>query len=154
MYLGAANYSFFEEMLFEQVLLFSDPDVGNNSAFIYEVSDPRFTIDGFGVLRNLNPLDRDPATGGSPTIAITVTVRDRGVPSQEAVAEIVIILIDRNDNPPIAQPPFQAEILDGARVGEMILDADATDADEGDNARLIFKIGDDSTMFRINSTTG
>ena len=153
-YLGAANYSFFEEMLFEQVLVFSDPDVGNNSAFVYEVNDPRFTIDGLGVLRNVDPLDRDPATGGSPTITITVTVRDRGVPSQEAVVVIVIILIDRNDNLPIAQPPFQAEILDGARVGDMILDTEATDADEGDNARLVFKIGDGSTMFRINSTTG
>ena len=153
-YLGAANYSFLEEMLFEQVLVFSDPDVGNNSALTYQVSDSRFTIDALGILRNVDPLDRDPATGGSASIPITVTVQDGGVPSREAVAMIVIILVDINDNPPIAQPPFDAEILDGARVGEVVLDAMATDADEGDNARLIFKIGDNSNGFRINSTTG
>ena len=37
-----------------------------------------------------------------------------------------------NDNAPIPQPPFQADILDGTGIGEVVLTVVATDADEGE----------------------
>ena len=77
-YLGNDSYVFMEEVLFEVVLIFEDADNGTNALLNFTVNDPRFEIDSDGVLRNINPLDRDPLTAGSPTILILVTARDDG----------------------------------------------------------------------------
>ena len=153
-YLGNTSFIFMEEILFEVVLLFEDADNGTNALLSFTVSDSRFAIDSDGVLRNRVPLDRDPLTSGSPSVLVQVTATDGGEPQHNLTVSIVIVLLDINDNAPIALPPYDAEIVDGAVVGDVVLTVSAVDADAGDNAEIVFAIGDDSNTFLINDTTG
>ena len=153
-YLGNTSFIFMEEILFEVVLLFEDADNGTNALLSFTVSDSRFAINSDGVLRNRVPLDRDPLTSGSPSVLVLVTATDGGEPQRNLTVSIVIVLLDINDNAPIALPPYSAEIVDGAVVGDVVLTVSAVDADTGDNAEIVFAIGDDSNTFLINETTG
>ena len=153
-YLGNTSFIFMEEMLFEVVLLFEDADNGTNALLSFTVSDSRFAINSDGVLRNRVPLDRDPLTSGSPSVLVMVTATDGGEPQRNLTVSIVIVLLDINDNAPIALPPYTAEIVDGAVVGDVVLTVSAVDADTGDNGAIVFAIGDDSNVFLINETTG
>ena len=150
-YQGNATYSFLEETLFSVVLVFSDEDTPANSNHTFNVSSELFQINEMGLLSNTEPLDRDPATGGQPSITITVTVFDG---DNQVQIDITIVLLDVNDNAPVALPPFEADIVDGTPEGASVLTIAATDADEGDNARLVFIIDGTSDTFAINSTTG
>lgn len=147
-YQGLPIYIFPEEIPFEQTILFSDADIGINANLSYEVDDSRFSIDRFGILRNLVAFDRD---NGTSNVTVVVTARDGGVPTMSGEAEIVIGFSDQNDNPPVLLPPFQYEIIDGSRAGEQIFQAMAMDIDEGDNSRLVFSIigGRDGDTFNI-----
>ena len=155
-YLGDLTYRFMENMLFELQLVFRDNDTGNNSVLNYEVSDSQnqFSIDSSGVLRNLMPLDRDPATNGTPTIMPLVTVSDSGEFPFLISTVITIELIDVNDNAPVALRPFMADVVDGSPAGTEIFTVSASDADEGVNAELVFELGQTSDRFAINFTTG
>ena len=153
-YLGEPTYSFMENMMFELVLVFRDNDTGNNSLLSYEVSDSRFSIDAFGILRSPDSLDRDPLTGGTPTIDLLVTAMDNGDPSLDTSVTITIVLLDVNDNAPEALGPFTEDVVDGDPSGLKVLMVAARDADAGVNAELVFNINDPSNTFEINSTTG
>ena len=154
-YLGDATYRFMENMLFDLVLVFRDNDTGNNSVLNYEVSDSRFSIDSSGVLRNLVELDRDPATGGTPTIMLLITVTDNGDLFQNQVLTMIAIeLIDVNDNAPIALRPFKDNVIDGSPAGTEVFTVAAQDYDEGANAELEFVLGQPSDTFAVNSTSG
>lgn len=150
-YLGQPTFQFNEETLFEQVLVYRDNDTGVNADLTYSVNDGRFSIDTNGVLRNNVELDRDPNTGGNPTITIVVTVRD---PSLETDTTITIELIDINDNDPVPVPPFMTDVIDGTRAGESVITVVGSDADAGLNALLVFEVVDPTGTFAINETTG
>ena len=153
-YLGDPTYSFMENMLFDLVLVFRDNDTGNNSVLTYDVSDSRFAIDSNGILRNLVELDRDPLTGGSPTIMLLITVTDGGdMPFQMSVV-VSIELIDVNDNAPTPLRPFMADVVDGSPEGTEVITISAEDADAGTNAEIVFVLGEPSDNFAINFTTG
>ena len=150
-YQGTSTYSFLEEEIFELVLVYSDDDSPVNSVHSFNVSNSLFSIDSIGKLTNTEPLDRDPGTGGQPSITINITVVDG---SNVVETTITIILTDVNDNPPVPQPPFEADILDGTSTGTTVITAVATDADAGDNAALEFSIDGVSDTFAIDSDTG
>ena len=152
-YLGSDVYSFFEESIFELVLVYSDADSPANSVHSFSVSNSNFQVNDTttAVLSNVAPLDRDPVTGGQPNITLTITVTDGG---NVVETTITIVLMDINDNPPVPQPPFQADILDGTPVGETVLTVVATDADEGDNSEIEYSIEGSSDIFAIDTTTG
>ena len=154
-YLGDLTYRFMENTLFDLVLMFRDNDTNNNSALNYEVSDSRFSIDSSGILRNLMPLDRDPDTNGTPTIMPLITVTDSGEQFQYQVSIVITIeLIDVNDNAPIALLPFMADVVDGSPAGTVVFTVSAQDYDEGINAELVFELGQPSSTFAVNFTTG
>ena len=150
-YQGSDTYSFMEETIFTLVLVYSDEDSMNNSLHSFSVHNSNFSIDSIGNLSNLVPLDRDPATGGQPNISLTVTVTD-GTNIVETY--ITIVLIDINDNAPVAQAPFRADIFDGTEVGTNVLTVTATDADSGDNAEIEYGIDGASSLFAIDQNSG
>ena len=151
-YLGNDMYSFFEESIFDFILVYSDTDTAINSVHSFNVNDTDFYInDTTTVLTNIIPLDRDPDTGGQPTRTIVITITDG---ENIVLTLITIILIDTNDNPPIPQPPFEVDILDGTNVGEVVLTVVATDADEGDNADISYGIDGTSNVFAIDTNSG
>ncbi len=148
-YQGLPSYTFPEEILpLEQAVVFTDADIGINANLTYEVTDPRFDIDRFGILRNLVPFDRD---NGTSNVTVAVIARDGGIPTMSGEAQITIVFSDLNDNDPELLPPFQYSIIDGSREGEFIFQAVALDTDEGDNAKLVFSIfgGRDADLFNI-----
>ncbi len=148
-YQGPPSYTFPEEILpFEQGIAFTDADIGINANLSYEVDDRQFTIDSFGILRNLVAFDRD---NGTSNITVTVTTRDGGIPTMSGEAVIIIIFSDQNDNAPELIPPFDHEIIDGSREGEEVFQAMAVDIDVGENSRLVFSIvgGRDGNRFNI-----
>ena len=150
-YQGRGSYTFMEETLFDLLLVYTDADSMINSVHSFSVSNPSFAINAMGTLSNLVPLDRDPTTGGQPSLNLTVTITDG---DNTVETQIAIILTDINDNAPVAQPPFQADILDGTATGTTVLKVTATDADTGDNARLVYGIDSSSTLFAIDATSG
>lgn len=153
-YLGDPSYSFMENMFFELVLVFRDNDTGNNSLLTYEVSDSRFTINDNGILRNQQPLDRDPRTNGTPMIVLQITATDGGEQSFMTTVDVAIVLIDVNDNAPEVLPPFMYDVIDGSTIGTVVLTVMAQDADAGSNADLFFTLGEPSDTFTVSSVTG
>lgn len=153
-YLGDPSYSFLENMMFELVLVFRDNDTGNNSLLNYDVNDHRFSISNNGLLRNVENLDRDPGTGGVPTFMLQVTVTDSGEEFFETSIMLSITLIDENDNAPIPQPPFMADVVDGSPVGTEVFTITAVDYDAGINAEIVFSLAEPSNDFAVDSTTG
>lgn len=154
-YLGENTFNFMEEFLFEEMLIFRDNDTGINANLTYLVSDLRFEVSSSGVLSNLEPLDRDPETGGTVYIIIIIYARDVSTdPLQEAVA-LTIVLVDVNDNSPVfLATPIQANILDGSLEGTLVQTVRGEDADEGSNALLRYSLASPSDQFGINETTG
>ena len=54
-----------------------------------------------------------------------------------ATAEVVADIIDINDEPPVVQESFTLNVTEG-RANTFVVDVDATDADEGINAELMY----------------
>ena len=150
-YQGSDTYYFMEEILFTLVLVYNDEDSMNNSLHSFSATHTNFSIDSMGNLSNLVPLDRDPATGGQPIISLTIRVTDG---SNSVETHITIRLFDINDNAPVPQAPFRADIFDGTEAGTTVLTVTATDADSGDNAELRYTIDGTSSFFDIDANSG
>ena len=154
-YLGESTFSFMEEFLFEEMLIFGDIDIGINADLTYLVDDDRFMVSSSGVLSNLERLDRDPETGGNPEIIVNVTARDVSPDPLQEVVTLTIVLVDVNDNSPvILETPIQANIIDGSLEGTVVQTVRGEDADEGSNALLRYLLTNPSDQFGINETTG
>ncbi len=149
-YIGQEMFSFLEESLFELVVPFTDKDAGQNANLTYAVSDARFSINDFGVLMNLVPLNREEEAA----VTLEITARDLGVPFRENDTIITIVLLDINDNAPQALPPFMADVIDGSPEGTAIITLNAVDADEGSNSDLLFTLIDDAGTFNVDNETG
>ena len=134
----------------------SDADQGNVSyAILNDTSVDGFVIDATsGVISTNRSLDRE----YNHTVVLFVFASD-GLPvrSNLSVTEVTVVLLDRNDNPPLFIRPelFFVSISEGSSVGSTVLLTTAGDADVGVNARLTFSLSaGDSGMFSVNSSTG
>ena len=152
-YIGNDTFTFLEETMFDIVLLFRDNDTGSNANLTYFVADPRFVVNSEGVLSNLQGLDRDSLTGGSPIVEVTVSARDISAsPLMEAVT-LSIVLMDINDNAPMLSP-IVSDIVDGTMSGSVVHVIRAIDADFGNNAELRYFLGEPSDDFVIDENSG
>ena len=141
-----------EETPFSVFLYFSGSD---GIVISYSVLTPGFTISQTGTLTSTARLDRDPATGGQPTRTIQVVATSVGnppFPSLTTTVNLTLVLIDVNDNAPLAYPPLTATILDGTQAGTAVLSINATDYDTDNNALLDFTV--QNSNFAVNRTTG
>ncbi|XP_038627401.1 protocadherin gamma-A12-like [Tachyglossus aculeatus] len=141
-----------------------DPDVGANSLQSYQLSpNGHFTLvvqsgaDGTKsaelVLERV--LDREEKA----VHHLILTALDGGDPVRTGTARIQVIVLDANDNAPVfTQSVYQVKVREDAPMGTRVVTINATDADEGANAEVIYsfwKITDQtSRIFRLNSTTG
>lgn len=83
---------------------------------------------------------------------LPVAAVDLGTPSQKTLTTITVTLTDVNDNPPhFEKANYDFWITENSPVGTVIGVLRATDPDEGDNAKLDFKIfgGQDAKYFDI-----
>ncbi|XP_065103163.1 cadherin EGF LAG seven-pass G-type receptor 3 isoform X1 [Paramisgurnus dabryanus] len=137
----------------------SDQDKDVNAAVHYNIisgnSRGQFAIDSVtGEIQVVAPLDFETER----EYTLRLRAQDNGRPPLSNNTGIVSIQVtDVNDNPPIfVSTPFQATVLESAPIGHSILHIQAIDTDNGDNARLEYRLtgtGTD-TPFVINGATG
>ncbi len=88
---------------------------------------------------------------------LKVLAMDRGSPTRNSTADVVINVDDVNDNPPIFNQSFyEIRVSEAQAVGTTLFRMAATDKDRDDNARLHYDItsGNDLDCFEVDPTTG
>lgn len=82
-------------------------------------------------------LDRE----ASPAYQLLVQVEDKGEPRRHGYLQVNVTVQDINDNPPVfSQTLYQARVPEDAPVGASVLQVTATDADEGTNADIRYRL--------------
>ncbi|XP_041515884.1 cadherin-related family member 2 isoform X1 [Microtus oregoni] len=122
------------------------PDTNNSRLLFSLLPGPysqNFSIDpDTGVLRNLEPLDRediDPALEGQ--IVLTVRVADCGEPPRSTDVNVTITVEDINDNPPIFNQSSYEFFVKERDPGEFVGTVKACDADQTEaNNRISFSL--------------
>ena len=125
----------------------TDPDAGNNSVLIFSLVNASNNLSLYSinpVTGNLTvqPLDRDPSTGGRPQVIIDISVSDFGLPPRSVNFTLTIDVIDVNDNAPLFSGETVIELCDGTPIYTIVYNVTATDYDEGSNANLTYSVVD------------
>ncbi|MGH0120865.1 UNVERIFIED_CONTAM: hypothetical protein FKN15_024346 [Acipenser sinensis] len=119
---------------------------------VYQVGMPRmdFVINGStGLVTSTVVLDRE----HTAEYYLRVVARDAGQFPRSSTST----LTDVNDNRPIfLQNSYETSVLETIPESTSIVQVQATDADEGENGRVLYRIlsGNANSMFRIQSGTG
>uniref|UniRef100_A0A672YM71 Protocadherin alpha-13-like n=1 Tax=Sphaeramia orbicularis TaxID=375764 RepID=A0A672YM71_9TELE len=123
-----------------------DPDAGINSIRTYTLtSNEYFEINirqsdankvPFLVLKKL--LDREQINKHT----IVVTALDGGKPQRSGTLNVSIIVLDSNDNRPVfSQEIYHISVKENVLLGTLIFKMNATDADEGTNGEIEYRLG-------------
>ncbi|XP_069825355.1 protocadherin gamma-B5-like isoform X11 [Dendropsophus ebraccatus] len=104
------------------------------------------------------PMDREKVSSYN----ITILATDRGSPPLSSKRPIVLEISDVNDNPPVfGKPIYHAYVHENNLPGASIYNIQASDADTGDNAKIIYSISSNisedqtsSSYLSINIETG
>ncbi|KAM4603742.1 protocadherin-18a isoform 3-T3 [Polymixia lowei] len=143
----------------------SDPDVGDNSLYAYALEPNNFfkidiqaRTDGakYAELVVLRELDREVRSG----YELRYTASDRGVPPRTGSTLLKISVADSNDNSPIFdKSSYIINLPENAPVGTLLIDLNATDADEGTNAKIVYSFSSHVSpkimeTFKINPDSG
>ncbi len=137
-----------------------DLDNGTNASITYTLmsSDPsgRFELDSeTGEVRVTQKLDYEVPLHRSTTLTIRIS---DPVFQGEMEGSLLIMLLDRNDNPPRVDPPVYtmggSDIRENLPPGRGLARFTAVDDDEGENGNLIFSIlnGNERGDFEISDT--
>ncbi|XP_029769609.1 protocadherin beta-3-like [Terrapene carolina triunguis] len=141
-----------------------DLDVGNNSLQNYSISNndyfhiyTRVRSDGrkFAELVLDKPLDREE----QPEVSLVLTAVDGGSPPKSGTAQIHVIVLDANDNPPVfSQTTYKSRVLENSPKDYLVVTVSATDLDEGNYGEISYsfsqKSKENSKTFNINPVTG
>ncbi|XP_077465864.1 protocadherin-10b [Stigmatopora argus] len=145
-----------------------DPDLGPNALVAYSVLER--SIQGMsvktyvsineetGYLYALRSFDYEQLKDFS----FVVRAQDAGTPELSANATVNVVVVDQNDNAPLVLAPVgkngtaREPLPRSAEAGYLVTRVVATDADDGENARLSYSIrrGNDNGMFRMDWRTG
>lgn len=106
------------------------------------------------VIVNL-PLDRE----ATSNYTLSVVATDKGTPPLHATKSIFLRVTDVNDNAPeFEHPVYHANVMEVADPGTSVLQVQARDRDEGNNAALSYALADTpdthAQWFQIESQTG
>lgn len=134
-----------------------DRDHGYNGLLVFVISggddDSVFQIETeTGLLRVVGQLDRERRAGYS----LNLTVFDLGQPQRSAWRILPVIVTDVNDNPPrFDRPVISVSIAETAQIGTSVAQLSASDADEGDNAKITFSLaGSDTSDLKLDPISG
>uniref|UniRef100_A0A8C7LMU9 Cadherin-23 n=1 Tax=Oncorhynchus mykiss TaxID=8022 RepID=A0A8C7LMU9_ONCMY len=137
-----------------------DNDSGLNAELSYFITggnqDGKFSV-GFrnGVVRTVVALDRE--TQAAYTLVIEAIDNGPSGSRRTGTATVFVKVLDVNDNRPIfLQNSYETSILENVPIGTSILQVQATDADQGENGRVLYKIlsGNSKSLFSINELSG
>lgn len=83
---------------------------------------------------------------------------DGGDPPKTGKLEIVIKITDSNDNSPkFEKPSYSISVPEDMQIGSVVLNVSATDADEGDNGKVVYSLArqpGSEEHFNVDSSTG
>ncbi|NWJ07911.1 CAD23 protein, partial [Crypturellus undulatus] len=136
----------------------TDADVGLNAELSYFITggnqDGKFSV-GFrdGVVRTVVSLDRE--TTASYMLVLEAIDNGPAGNRRTGTATVYITVLDINDNRPIfLQSSYEASVPEDIAAASSIVKA--TDADEGANGRVWYRIvkGNEHNHFRINPSSG
>ncbi|KPP64480.1 protocadherin-18-like [Scleropages formosus] len=143
----------------------TDPDVGENSLHTYSLTpngffkiDIRTRTDGakYAELVVIKELDRELQS----SYELRLMASDTGVPPRSGSTLLKITISDSNDNSPVFQEQsYVINLLENAPVGSVLIDLNATDADEGTNGRIVYSFSSHVSQkiletFKINPESG
>uniref|UniRef100_A0A3B3CED5 Cadherin-23 n=1 Tax=Oryzias melastigma TaxID=30732 RepID=A0A3B3CED5_ORYME len=137
----------------------SDNDTGLNAELSYFITggnqDGKFSV-GFrdGVVRTVVSLDRE----AQAAYSLVVEAIDNGPAGSRrtGTATVFVEVLDVNDNRPIfLQNSYETSILETVPQGTSILQVQATDADQGENGRVLYRIlSGNNNLFSIDRQSG
>ncbi|KAJ8936032.1 hypothetical protein NQ318_000693 [Aromia moschata] len=133
-----------------------DRDLGYNGKLIYGISGgdvhSQFCLDmETGELKVIGYLDRE----REYEYFLNVTVYDLGKPQKSSSRVLPITVLDVNDNAPKFEKTLASfRVTENALNGTAIFRANATDADEGDNAKVTYTLVTDTKDFHVDKVTG
>ncbi|CAI2725538.1 unnamed protein product [Schistosoma spindalis] len=89
-------------------------------------------------------------------ITVWITCSDYGIPPRNSTGSVAVRISDVNDEPPIfSQTHYYFNINENTEIGTIINKINATDPDEGENAKLTFWLsGQNANYFDVNKATG
>ncbi|CAJ1052587.1 protocadherin-23 [Xyrichtys novacula] len=94
-----------------------------------------------------NPLDREM----TESYTLTVTVSDRGTPSLNSSAVVMVTVTDCNDNAPVfASTEYHAQVSENSHVGTRLVQVSAQDPDLGINGLLRYEIISGNSKGHLN----
>ena len=131
----------------------TDFDTGSNSALFFTLVSSEtlpFALDSLsGQVTTTAELDRETI----PAYNFRVRVSDGGLPSLSAVADVQIVLVDVNDNPPEISPPSLSLLLEENHslgpLGDLF---NVSDADIGLNAVSDISLSGQSSSFSVDDS--
>nr|XP_014343935.1 PREDICTED: cadherin-23 [Latimeria chalumnae] len=138
----------------------TDVDAGLNAELSYFITggnqDGRFSV-GFrdGVVRTVVNLDRELQT----SYVLIMEAIDNGPTGSRrtGTATVYITVLDVNDNKPVfLQNSYEASVAENITAFTSIVQLKATDADEGENGRVWYRIisGNTNNHFHIDASRG
>ncbi|XP_040470292.1 protocadherin-23 [Falco naumanni] len=114
-------------------------------------SETSYKLVGGLVLSNV--LDREVAASHR----LVLLASDRGIPSLNSTATVLITVLDVNDNPPVfSSLEYHVHVKESIPVGSHVTEVSANDCDAGTNAEITYAIisGNDKGHFRLDGKTG
>ncbi|XP_069045127.1 cadherin-23 [Lepisosteus oculatus] len=138
----------------------TDNDTGLNAELSYFITggnqDGKFSV-GFrdGVVRTVVSLDRE--TQAFYSLIIEAIDNGPAGGRRTGTATVNVVVQDVNDNRPIfLQNSYETSVLETIPQGTSIVQVQATDADEGENGRVLYRIlsGNSNNIFNISEGTG
>ncbi|XP_062258828.1 protocadherin-8 [Platichthys flesus] len=145
----------------------SDADLGNNGKITYRLVDSVIMGSPVNTFVSLNSVSGSIYALRSfnyevmKVLDVHIQASDGGSPQLQSTAVVRLKIVDQNDNQPsIISPPLykgSAEVFlpKDAPAGYVVTQIKATDADEGINAQLSYKITEGGHLgFSINKETG
>ncbi|CAH0554099.1 unnamed protein product [Brassicogethes aeneus] len=133
-----------------------DRDLGYNGKLVFGISGgdkhSQFCLDmESGELKIIGYLDREKEY----EYFLNVSVYDLGKPQKSASRVLPVTVLDVNDNAPKFEKNLASfRVTENAMNGTVIFRANATDLDEGDNAKVTYSLASDTKDFSVDKTTG
>ncbi|NXE35713.1 PCD23 protein, partial [Ptilorrhoa leucosticta] len=137
----------------------TDLDSGLNGETEYSIlsgnENATFLIDSArGILATNTGLDYE---NTSSYRFLILLASDRGTPSLNSTATVLITVLDVNDNPPVfSSPEYHVHVKESIPIGSHITEVSAKDHDAGTNAEITYAIisGNDRGHFCLDGRTG
>ena len=133
-----------------------DLDDGENGAITYSLvggdDQNKFSIDAHSGHLSASPLDHELHADHR----LKIRAEDQGSPKKEAICEVTVRVLDRNDNDPVfTEATYEARVKENVPEGTPVKTVVAADADSGPNAKISYSIRNGTEwIFGIDRDSG